>query len=89
VAGDAMGLGAGMALGQILAQNMQNGFQNHQQAAPAPVPAPAPTPAPAPVQQSADDIIAMLEKIGNLKAKGILSEEEFAIKKAELLKKLG
>jgi hypothetical protein len=42
-----------------------------------------------PVQQSADDIIAMLEKIGNLKAKGILSEEEFAIKKAELLKKLG
>jgi membrane protease subunit (stomatin/prohibitin family) len=89
VAGDAMGLGAGMALGQILAQNMQNGFQNHQQAAPAPVPAPAPPPAPAPVQQSADDIIAMLEKIGNLKAKGILSEEEFAIKKAELLKKLG
>mgnify|MGYP000966828584 CR=1 FL=1 len=89
VAGDAMGLGAGMALGQILAQNMQNGFQNHQQAAPAPVPAPAPIPAPAPVQQSADDIIAMLEKIGNLKAKGILSEEEFAIKKAELLKKLG
>jgi membrane protease subunit (stomatin/prohibitin family) len=85
VAGDAMGLGAGMALGQVLAQNLQAGLQNqnHQQAAPAPAPAPAP------VQQSADDIIAMLEKIGNLKAKGILSEEEFAIKKAELLKKLG
>ncbi|MEN9372508.1 MAG: hypothetical protein RIR79_60 [Pseudomonadota bacterium] len=92
MAGDAMGLGAGMAMGQILAQNMQTGLQNqnyqnqnHQQVAPAPTPVPTPVP----VQQSADDIIAMLEKIGNLKAKGILSEEEFAIKKAELLKKLG
>ena len=35
-----------------------------------------------------DDIIATLEKLGELKAKGILTEDEFAAKKAELLKKL-
>ena len=35
-----------------------------------------------------DDILATLEKLGDLKAKGILSEDEFAAKKAELLKKL-
>ncbi|HEY6354938.1 MAG TPA: SHOCT domain-containing protein, partial [Burkholderiaceae bacterium] len=29
-----------------------------------------------------------LEKLGELKAKGVLTEEEFAAKKAELLKKL-
>ena len=39
---------------------------------------------PPPVQ----DIMALLEKLGELKAKGILSEEEFAAKKTELLKKL-
>ena len=39
---------------------------------------------PPPVQ----DIMALLEKLGDLKAKGILSEEEFAAKKTELLKKL-
>jgi hypothetical protein len=32
--------------------------------------------------------MATLEKLGDLKAKGILTEEEFAAKKAELLKKL-
>ncbi len=35
-----------------------------------------------------DEVMATLEKLGELKAKGILTEEEFAAKKAELLKKL-
>ena len=35
-----------------------------------------------------DDVMAMLEKLGELKAKGILTQEEFDAKKAELLKKL-
>ncbi len=35
-----------------------------------------------------DDVMATLEKLGELKAKGVLTEEEFAAKKAELLKKL-
>ncbi len=43
-----------------------------------------------PVSQSAghDDIIATLERLGALKEKGYLSEEEFASKKAELLSRL-
>jgi membrane protease subunit (stomatin/prohibitin family) len=36
----------------------------------------------------AADVMATLEKLGELKAKGVLTEEEFASKKAELLKKL-
>lgn len=37
---------------------------------------------------SADDIFAMLERLAGLRDKGILSEEEFAAKKAELLARL-
>ena len=77
VAGDAMGLGAGVALGQMLAQNLQQGLQ----AAPAAAAA-------APVAVSADDVVATLEKLADLKTKGILTQEEFDAKKAELLKKL-
>jgi membrane protease subunit (stomatin/prohibitin family) len=35
-----------------------------------------------------DEVMATLEKLGELKAKGILTDEEFAAKKTELLKKL-
>ena len=83
VAGDAMGLGAGVALGQVLAQNLQQGLQGGAaQAAPA---APA---AAAPVGVRPDEVMATLEKLADLKAKGILTQEEFDTKKAELLKKL-
>ena len=37
---------------------------------------------------SADKVIATLEKLGDLKAKGILTAQEFDAKKAELPKKL-
>jgi membrane protease subunit (stomatin/prohibitin family) len=88
VAGDAMGMGAGLAMGQILAQNMQSAFNNiNSNAAPqASVAAPAPAPAPASI--SPDEVMATLEKLGDLKAKGILTQEEFDAKKSELLKKL-
>jgi len=69
IAGDAMGLGAGVALGQVMAQQLGQGLQ----------PAAGVKP---------DEVMALLEKLGDLKAKGILTEEEFAAKKAELLKKL-
>ncbi|MGM9514802.1 SPFH domain-containing protein [Roseateles sp. DB2] len=82
IAGDAMGLGAGLALGQTLAQQMAAGLAAQPPQAAQPVAA-------APVAQSADDIMSLLEKLGELKAKGILTEEEFAAKKADLLKKLG
>jgi hypothetical protein len=35
-----------------------------------------------------DEVMATLEKLADLKAKGILTQEEFDTKKAELLKKL-
>ena len=84
IAGDAMGLGAGVALGQVLAQNLQSGLNpGLAQAAPAQ----------AAIQNVAnslrpDEVMATLEKLGELKAKGILTQEEFDAKKSELLKKL-
>jgi len=42
----------------------------------------------APAGVRPDEVMAMLEKLGDLKAKGILTQEEFDAKKAELLKKL-
>ncbi len=80
IAGDAMGLGAGVALGQVLAQNLAAGLQ--------PQHAPAAPVAAAPVGMKAEDVMATLEKLGDLKAKGILTQEEFDAKKGELLKKL-
>ena len=80
IAGDAMGLGAGVALGQVLAQNLQAGLQGGA-AAGAP-------PAAAVVGVKPEDVMATLEKLGELKSKGILTQEEFDAKKAELLKKL-
>ncbi len=77
VAGDAIGLGAGVALGQVLAQNLQKGLQ-----------ATAGEAQPAVEGVRADDVMGLLEKLGELKAKGILTDEEFSAKKAELLKKL-
>jgi membrane protease subunit (stomatin/prohibitin family) len=71
-----MGLGAGVALGQVLANQLSTGLQS-QPAAPV-----------MPVSVKADDVMATLEKLGELKAKGILTQEEFDVKKAELLKKL-
>ncbi len=82
IAGDAMGLGAGVALGQVLAQNLAQGLNP---AAHAPAAAAAPAAA---VGIKPDEVMATLEKLADLKAKGILTDEEFASKKAELLKKL-
>ncbi|VTU41336.1 Putative virion core protein (lumpy skin disease virus) [Variovorax sp. PBS-H4] len=83
IAGDAMGLGAGVALGQVLAQNLQQGL-NPANAAPAAAAQQQPSVA---VINPAD-VMTTLEKLGELKTKGILTQEEFDAKKAELLKKL-
>jgi len=84
VAGDAMGLGAGLAMGQVLAQSLQKGMQPAAEPAAA---APAAPSASAAVVRP-EDVMATLEKLGELKDKGILTQEEFDAKKAELLKKL-
>ena len=78
VVGDAMGLGAGVALGQVMAQQLGKGLQA----------APAEVAAAAPAAMRPDEVMATLEKLADLKAKGILTEDEFSAKKAELLKKL-
>jgi membrane protease subunit (stomatin/prohibitin family) len=75
-----MGLGAGIAMGQVLAQNLQQGLQGSQQ--------PPAASAAAVAGVKPEDVMATLEKLGELKAKGILTQEEFDAKKAELLKKL-
>jgi len=79
VVGDAMGLGAGVALGQVMAQQLNQGLQGQNAAAAA---------AAAAATVKPDDVMATLEKLGELKTKGILTQEEFDAKKAELLKKL-
>ncbi len=78
VVGDAMGLGAGVALGQVMAQQLGKGLQA----------VPAEVAAAAPAAMRPDEVMATLEKLADLKAKGILTEDEFSAKKAELLKKL-
>jgi membrane protease subunit (stomatin/prohibitin family) len=77
IAGDAMGLGAGVALGQVLAQQLGQGLSGVAGGGAAAVPTVKP-----------EEVMATLEKLGELRAKGIVTEDEFNAKKAELLKKL-
>ena len=73
--GGVAGVGASLGAGMTIAQSMKDAMQQ---------PAPAvPTAAP-----SAADVPALLEKLHELLTKGILTQEEFDAKKAELLKKL-
>jgi hypothetical protein len=56
-----------------------------------PAPAPAPMPLPEPTHAATaqeTDIFAKIERLADLQKKGILSSEEFAAKKAELLSRL-
>jgi membrane protease subunit (stomatin/prohibitin family) len=78
VVGDAMGLGAGVALGQVMAQQLSQGLQGSAAAAAAGAAA----------AMKPDEVMTTIEKLAELKTKGILTDEEFSTKKAELLKKL-
>ncbi|MBL8660291.1 MAG: SHOCT domain-containing protein [Rhodospirillales bacterium] len=53
-----------------------------------PVPAPAPVPPPAHGEAPAEEIFFKIERLADLRKKGVLSEDEFAAKKAELLSRL-
>jgi hypothetical protein len=46
---------------------------------------PEPAAAPAPAPGGGESVIAQLQQLGELKAQGILTEEEFAAQKAKLL----
>jgi membrane protease subunit (stomatin/prohibitin family) len=71
--GDALGLGAGVALGQVMAQQLAQGLQGS---------------GTAPAGVKPDEVMATIEKLAELKARGVLTENEFAAKKSELLKKI-
>lgn len=75
LAGAGAGLGAGLAIGQAMTQ----GLANAATAAPQVQPVAA---------QPAEDPIQLLEKLGGLLAKGILTQQEFDTKKAELLSRI-
>ncbi len=76
LAGAGAGLGAGLGLGQAFTQAMNPTIQPPQSSVPA-------------AKESAEDVMATLERLHGLMTKGILSAEEFEAKKADLLKKLG
>ncbi len=82
IVGSAVGLGAGVALGQTFANQLSQGLNA---AAPG---APAAAAAAAAGGVKPEDVMATLERLADFKAKGILTQEEFDAKKAELLKKL-
>lgn len=73
--GGVAGAGAGLGAGIAMGQAMAAAMTQ-------------PGAAAQPAAQAAEDIPALLEKLHGLVAKGILSQEEFEAKKAELLKKL-
>lgn len=79
-AGLGVGLGAGMTMANMMMGSMQQNQnpqnqQNNQQINP-------------PVQQSQDDVLATIEKLAKLKDAGALTQEEFDVKKKDLLSKL-
>ncbi|MCB1930946.1 MAG: SPFH domain-containing protein [Candidatus Accumulibacter sp.] len=82
IAGIGAGLGAGLGIGQTMSTAMGAAMQAAPAAVGAPLAAAAVTP------QSADEVMATLEKLHALVGKGIVSQAEFDAKKAELLGKL-
>ena len=78
VVGDAIGLGAGVALGQVMANQLGQGL----------IAATHGAPAGAAIGVKPEEVMATLERLADMKTKGIVTQEEFDAKKAELLKKL-
>jgi membrane protease subunit (stomatin/prohibitin family) len=81
IVGSAVGLGAGVALGQVMASQLGQGLSASAPGAPAAI-------AGAAAGVKPEDVMATLERLADFKSKGILTQEEFDTKKAELLKKL-
>ena len=83
VVGDAVGLGAGVALGQMMANQLGQGLHAAAPGAPAAAAAAA-----GPAGIKPEEVMATIERLADMKSKGIVTQEEFDAKKAELLKKL-
>jgi membrane protease subunit (stomatin/prohibitin family) len=80
LAGIGAGLGAGLGIGQAMGQAVGQALGQTAGQPAGQVAAP---------QSAPQDVMQLLEKLHELKTKGILSDDEFNQKKAELLKKLG
>ena len=80
IVGSAVGLGAGVALGQVMANQLGQGLNAMAPGAPAAAAAASGV--------RPEDVMATLERLADMKSKGILTAEEFDAKKVELLKKL-
>ena len=89
LAGLGAGMGVGFGVGQTIAQSMAQSLNPASAAANGVSPAPSDTKADAKAAESADEIIATIEKLHGLVGKGILGQAEFDAKKAALLAKLG
>jgi membrane protease subunit (stomatin/prohibitin family) len=91
IAGDAMGLGAGVAIGQQMAQSLTQGLAGASGSPGAPGAGPGsagPAPAAGVATVRPEEVTGMIEKLHELHTKGVLTVDEFNAKKAELLKKL-
>jgi Short C-terminal domain len=83
----AMIAGTATAVSNRVSRRQYNrwGAQEEQQSQ-APEPAPSsPAPSAAPAASGTDDRIAQLKQLADLKAQGILTEQEFASEKAKIL----
>ncbi len=77
LAGAGAGIGAGLTIGQTMASAMAGTIAN-----------PVQQPGAKSAGDAAAEVTALLEKLHDLMTKGVLSKEEFEVKKAELLKRL-
>jgi len=85
-AGKAKGKKQAAAQQQAQQQAYEKGAQDAQrQAQQAAAPAPMPAPAPSEPSAPSGDLTAQLQSLANLRAQGILSDEEFAAAKKKLL----
>jgi membrane protease subunit (stomatin/prohibitin family) len=73
--GGVAGIGAGLGVGLTIGQTMATSMASAMQP-------------PKPPADATAEVTALLEKLHDLMSKGVLTKEEFEVKKAELLKKL-
>lgn len=76
-----MGIVGVAATAKVVSNRTQAKADAEREAQAAAAPAPAPAAAPA----AGDDMVAQLQKLADLKAAGVLSEDEFAAAKAKVL----
>lgn len=77
--------GTAQAVTGRVAARQQEAALDRQAPVPAQPPATGAAPVPVPAAAGGDDLIAQLERLGQLHAAGILTPEEFAVAKARLL----